>query len=100
MAPVRAARFCRWLAEALALVLLVSLPTLVNPLGGFPFDPIKAALLHALAALIAATWLASRLLGAPGADVGANPIVRAGLVVGAAVGISTLLSIKRCPRLP
>jgi O-antigen ligase len=67
-----------------------------NPLGGQPIDPIKASLLRSGAALIATTWLISRLLrAAPNADVAVNPVLKAGLLVLAATSLSTLLSINR-----
>jgi O-antigen ligase len=95
---VKAAALARGVAEGLCLILLVTLPAIFNPFGGQPIDPIKASLLRSGAALIAASWLASRLVrAAPAADVAANPVVKAGLVVLGATTVSAALSIN--PRL-
>jgi O-antigen ligase len=92
---MNAAAWARAAAEALCLVLVVTLPAIFNPFGGQPIDPIKASLLRSAAALIAASWLVSRLLRAsPAADVAANPVVKAGLLVLWATSVSTWLSIN------
>ena len=92
---MRAAAWARASTEGLCFLLFLALPAAFNPLGGQPIDPVKASLLRCLAALIATTWVASRLLGAaPLTNVGAQPIVRAGLIVFGATTLSTLLSIN------
>src|SRR5919202_4847300 len=91
---MRAAGLVRSVAEALVVILLVTLPAIFNPFGGQPIDPIKASLLRSAAALIAAAWVASRLARpASAANVAADPVVKAGLLVLAATSASTLLSI-------
>src|ERR1051326_8051240 len=69
------------IAEAILLVLLVALPAAIDPAGVLAIEPIKASLLRAGAALLAAAWLADRLTGAPRVDVGAHPVIRAGLAL-------------------
>ena len=82
------------IAEAILLVLLVVLPAAIDPAGVLAIEPIKASLLRASAALLAAAWLADRLTGAPRVDVGAHPVIRAGLALVGFAAISTALSIE------
>lgn len=92
---MRAANWARGLTEALCVWLFLALPVVVNPFGGQPIDPIKVSLLRCMAALIAAAWLASRLLtSSPAVHVQAQPIVRGGLILLGATAVSTLLSIN------
>jgi len=81
-------------AEALWLGLLVLLPTAFNPASVLAFEPLKTSLLQAGAVIIAVAWLAHRLLGQPTVDVGAQPVVRAGLVLIALAAVSSALSIE------
>jgi O-antigen ligase len=82
-------------AEASWLLLLVLLPAVFNPAGALSVEPVKASLFRCLAAVIAVSWLASRLLRAEApAAIGANPVVRAGLVVLGAATLSTITSLS------
>ena len=92
---MKAAVWARCATEALCLILLVTLPLVFDPFGGQPIDPTKVSLLRSGAALIAATWLVSRLLGASSAaNIAHNPVVKAGLFVLAAASLSAVLSIN------
>jgi O-antigen ligase len=81
-------------AEAVWLLLLIALPAAFNPSGQLAFEPLKTSILRAGAVLIAAAWLAHRLLGRPRTDVGAHPVVRAGVLLVAVAAFSTVVSIE------
>ena len=91
---VTASVAARMIAEALYLVLLVVLPAALNPLGVLAFEPLKASMLRAGAALLAAAWLVYRFCGGSRLEVGSNPVVRAGIAVIALAALSTALSIE------
>ena len=81
-------------AEGTWLALLVLLPAAFNPAGVLAFEPLKTSLLQAGAVVIAVTWLAHRLLRPPTVDVGAQPVVRAGLALIGLAAVSSALSIE------
>jgi len=90
-----AGRLASLLAEATFLVLLVVLPAAFNPGGVLAFEPLKASLLRCAAVLIGVCWLWSRLGGRrPSVDVGAHPVVRAGLALIGLALVSTGFSIE------
>jgi len=79
-------------------VLLVVLPAAFNPSGVLAFEPLKTSLLRCAAVLIGVFWLWRRLEGrGQSVDVGAHPVVRAGLALIALAAVSTAFSIE--PRL-
>jgi O-antigen ligase len=82
-----------YFAEATLLLLLIILPAAFNPAGALAFEPLKTSFLRAAAVIIAVAWLAKPHR----VDVGAHPIVRAGLVVVGVGALSTALSVE--PRL-
>ena len=81
-------------SEGTWLVLLVLLPAAFNPAGVLAFEPLKTSLLQLAAIIIAVGWLAHRLLGSPTIDVGAHPVVRAGLTLIGLAAVATALSIE------
>ena len=92
------ARLAATVAEAALLVLLVVLPAAFNPAGVLAFEPLKASLLRCTAVLIGVLWLWGRLGGQDQSiDVGAHPVVRAGLALIGLAAVSTMFSID--PRL-
>jgi O-antigen ligase len=70
------------------------LPAAFNPSGVLAFEPLKTSLLRALAIVIAASWLTHRLLQSDSVDVGAHPVVRAGLAFIALGAFSTVFSLE------
>ncbi len=75
--------------------MLVVLPAAINPAGAVVVEPLKTSLLRCLAASIAATWVASRLLAEHAAvDLGRLPLVRSGLVLAGAACLSTIVSLN------
>lgn len=83
-----------WLIEATWLFLLAALPTALNPWGALAFEPLKASLLRAAAALVLAAWLVRRRMHAPLVDVGAQPVARAAVVFVALAALSTATSVE------
>ena len=81
-------------AEVVALALLVVVPAAFNPAGALAFEPLKASLLRAGAALILAGWLVWRAGDRSTVDVARHPIVRAALAVLAVGALSTVLSVQ------
>jgi O-antigen ligase len=81
-------------AEGCWLLLLVLLPAAFNPAGALAFEPLKASILRGLAVVIGLAWLTQRLIRPSNVDVGAHPVVRAGLALIAFAGLSTVLSIE------
>jgi len=73
---------------------LIGLPAAFNAAGVLGFEPVKTSVLRVGAAIIAAAWLVDRLGRPPTVDVGAQPVVRAGIVLIALAGLSTALSIE------
>ena len=92
---MRVAQLLYGVAEAAWLMLLVALPTVINPLGGMVVEPVKASLLRYLAALAGMTWACGRLLGASGGRAaGYGPVGLASLAWLGASSLSTLFSLN------
>ncbi|HEV7662660.1 MAG TPA: O-antigen ligase family protein, partial [Chloroflexota bacterium] len=83
-------------AEATWLLLLVAVPAAFNPFGELAFEPLKTSLVRVGGVVIAVAWLARRSSqrAAVATDVSAHPIVRSGLLLLAAVTLSTAFSIE------
>ena len=76
------------------MVVLVLLPSAINPAGVLAIEPLKSSLLRGCAALLAGSWLFYRLSGNARVDVGAHPVVRAGLALVLLAAVSTGLSLE------
>jgi O-antigen ligase len=81
-------------SEGILLSLLVLLPAAIDPAGVLAVEPVKTSLMRVGAALLAGSWITYRFTAAPRVDVGAHPVVRAGLALVALAAISTALSIE------
>jgi hypothetical protein len=84
------------LSEAAWLVLIVVLPSALNPAGALGVEPVKASLAYVLTALVVGAWVAGCFCGAaPRPAVRSQPVVLAGLVLAATATVSTLFSLDR-----
>jgi O-antigen ligase len=74
--------------------LLIVVPAVFDPAGALAFEPVKTSVLRVGAAIAAAAWLARRFSRCDVVDVGAHPVVRAGLAFIGVAAVSSLLSIE------